>query len=80
MRNIPITLTMPESLVKDLHLYTSRRQMSKFVTELVEKGLESKKEMLAKEFREASHDEERNAEIKLWDATSRDGLDETNDY
>ena len=80
MRNVPITLTLPENLVKDLHLYISRRQISKFVAEVVEKSLESKKEMLAREFREASQDVERNAEIELWDTLSNEGLDETNDY
>ncbi len=79
-RNIPITLTLPESLVRDLHLYISRRQISRFVSEMVEKGLEHKKELLAREFREADQDTERNAEIELWDTLTGDGLDETNDY
>ena len=80
MRNVPITLTLPESVVRDLHLYITRRQISKFVTQQVEKGLESKKKMLAMEFREASQDAERNTEIELWDTTIEDGLNETNDY
>ena len=80
MRNIPITLTLPECLVRDLHLYISRRQISKFVAEMVKKGLECKKEKLAREFREANQDVERNAEIELWDTLTGDGLDETNDY
>jgi len=58
---------LPEGIVKDLHLYVSRRQISKFVADMVEKGLESKKEQLAREFREASQDDERNSEIELWD-------------
>ncbi len=70
MRNVRITLTLPENLVKDLHLYISLRQISKFVAEVVEKSLESKKKMLAREFREASQDAERNAEIELWDTLS----------
>jgi hypothetical protein len=80
MRNIPITLSLPDSLVKDLHLYISRRQISKFVAQMVAKGLETEKQRLAREFREASHDTERNAEIESWDTLSADGLDETNDY
>lgn len=80
MKNIPITLSLPEHLVRDLHLYVSRRQMSKFVAEMVEKGLETKKENLAKEFREASKDKERNAEIELWDTLINEGLNETNEY
>jgi hypothetical protein len=79
-RHVPITLTLPEALVKDLHLYISKRQISKYIAHLVEKGLETEKQKLAREFREASRDAERNAEIELWDNLSGDGLDETNDY
>ena len=79
-RNIPITLTMPEGLVRDLHLYISKRQMSKFVAEKVREGLEDKKAELAKAFREASEDKERNTEIERWDSLSGEGLDETNNY
>jgi hypothetical protein len=79
-RNIPITLTLPESVVKELHLYISKRQISKFVTKMVEQGLESEKEKLAREFREASQDKERIAEIELWDTLTEEGLDETNTY
>ena len=80
MKNIPITLTLPEDLVRDLHLYISNRQMSKFVAQLVEEGLKIKKELLAREFQEASQDTERSVEIELWDTASGDGLDETNGY
>ena len=80
MRHIPITLTLPESLVKDLHLYISKRKISKFVAQTVAKGLERKKRKLAREFQEASQDAERNAEIELWDTLSGDGLNEMNSY
>lgn len=80
MKNVPITLSLPENLVKDLHLYISRRQISRFVAEVVEKGLEGKKEQLAREFREASLDKERNSEIEIWDDLIGDGLDEENSY
>ena len=80
MKNIPITLTLPEDLVRDLHLYVSNRQVSKFVAQLVEEGLKIKKELLAREFQEASQDRERSVEIELWDTASGDGLDETNGY
>lgn len=80
MRNVPITLTLPENLVKDLHLYISRRQISKFVAQMVAKGLETEKQKLAREFQEASKDKERNTEIEIWDTLSAEGLDETNGY
>jgi hypothetical protein len=67
MKNIPITLTLPENLVRDLHLYISRKGISKFVAQTVAKGLETEKRKLAREFREASQDIERNKEIEIWD-------------
>lgn len=80
MRKVPITLSLPEDLVKDLHVYVSNRQISRFVTEQVQKGIQEKKEILAREFEEAAKDEERNKEIELWDQFIGDGLDETNAY
>ncbi len=80
MKKVPITLSLPEHLVKDLHLYVSRRQISKFVAQMVENGLKSEKERLAREFREAAEDKERNTEIELWDTLSNEGLDEKNSY
>ena len=71
---------MPESLVKDLHVYISRRQISKFVAHAVEKDLEEEKKMMAMDLREAAQDAERNAEVELWDALIDEGLDETNEY
>jgi hypothetical protein len=38
------------------------------------------KQKLAREFKEASQDVERNAEIEIWDALGGDGLDEANSY
>ncbi|MDP1880033.1 MAG: hypothetical protein Q8K60_03730 [Parachlamydiaceae bacterium] len=80
MKNIPITITLPESIVKDLHLYISRGQISKFVAQMVEKGLETEKQKLAREFKEANQDVERNAEIEIWDTLSGEGLNEKNSY
>jgi hypothetical protein len=77
MKRVPITLTLPEDLVKDLHLYLTKGKISKFVSQMVEKGLAVEKEKIAREFREASLDSERNAEIELWDTALGDGLDET---
>lgn len=67
MRNIPITLTLPVNLVRELRQYVPRGQISKFVAQLVAKGLQIKKAKIAREFLEASKDRSRNAEIKLWD-------------
>jgi hypothetical protein len=80
MKNIPITLSLPESLVRDLHFYVPRRQMSKFVANLVQKGLSSEREKLAREYHEASLDSERQTMIEEWDIAEGDGLNETNTY
>ena len=80
MKNIPITLSLPEEVVKDLHLYVSKRQISKFVAKMVAKALEAEKMRLANEFKEASRDEERNAEIEIWDSLNGEGLNEANRY
>lgn len=47
---------------------------------MVQKELETKKQRIAREFREASLDKERNAEIDLWNTLSGEGLDDTNKY
>lgn len=80
MRKIPITITLPESLIRDLHLYIPERGISGFVSGLVEKGLEEKKYSVAQQYREAAADEERNREAAEWDVCIGDGLDETNEY
>lgn len=80
MRNQPITLTFPEEFIRDLHSYVPRRQLSKFVYEIVRKELESKKAKMARAFREAAQDEELSAEFELWDSCIGDGIDETNGY
>jgi hypothetical protein len=80
MKNLPITLTLPENIIKDLHLYISKGQISKFAAKMFEKGLQDKKKQLACELQEASQDQERNAELALWDTLSGEGLDDTNTY
>lgn len=82
MRKLPITITLPEHVIRDLHLYISSRGISSFVSELVEKGLEVKKHMLAKEFKEAALDAERNADIAEWESLigTDEGLNDKNDY
>ena len=80
MRKVPITITLPETLIRDLHLYIPERGISGFISNLVEKGLEEKKYIAAQEYREAAADRERNKEAAEWDVCIGDGLDETNQY
>lgn len=60
--------------MKDLHLYISKRKISKLVTQAAS-GLVTEKQKLIKEFQEANEDRERNEEMELWDLLSNDGLD-----
>ena len=80
MRKVPITITLPENLIKDLHHYIPERGISGFVSNLVQRGIEEKKYSVAQEYREAAADEERNKEAAEWDVCIGDGLDETNEY
>ncbi len=80
MRRMPITITLPEALIRDLHLYIPDRGISGFVSGLVQKGLEEKKNSVAQQYREAASDHERNSEAEEWDIAIGDGLDETNEY
>ncbi len=75
-----ISITLTESLIRDMRTYVPQRQVSKFIQEIVQKEIDHKKEMWAQAYREAAQDEERNAEIALWDNLIGDGLDETNEY
>lgn len=80
MRKVPITLTLPENLIRDLHLYIPARGISGFVSALIQKGLEKKKSTIAQQYKEAAADEERNKEAAEWDVCIGDGLDESNEY
>lgn len=80
MKKVPITITLPESLIRDLHSYIPRRQLSSFISKAVFDELEQKKEKMAIAFREAANDEDLNKEFEIWDTCIGDGLDETNNY
>jgi len=80
MRKVPLTITLPENVVRDMRSYVSQRQISNFISELVQQEISKKKEILAKAFEELAKDEHANEEAKLWDTTIGDGLDETNEY
>lgn len=80
MRKIPITITLPEDVIRDMRSYISQRKISQFISELVKKEIANKKKALIKEFQEAAKDEEMNAEFEIWDSCIGDGLDEANDY
>lgn len=80
MKKIPITISLPEDLVRDLHLYVDKRGISKFIAQSAASELAKEKERLAMSYRQANEDEERNKEAEEWDSLNMDGLDERNEY
>ena len=72
MKNIPITLCIPEDILRDLYTYVSARKRSKYVAELLSNSLKFKKEQMSKDFRSSSKDLSRNSEIELWDKLEGD--------
>lgn len=64
MKNLPITLSIPEDVLGDLHLYIVPRKISEFVTECVSEGIKAKKERLSNDFRKASTNSLRTMEMQ----------------
>jgi len=81
-RKSAISITLKNSLIKEMRSYVPQRQISKFIEELVEKEIEQKKELWAKAYREAALDAERNEDIVGWDnlVGTGEGLSEQNEY
>ncbi len=78
MRTVNRTYSMPIDLDHDLRLLVGRRHISGFVAESVRKNLAKLSDKLAKEYTEASEDEDRKEVIKEWECTTADGLGEDN--
>lgn len=72
MKAVPMTLCIPEHIMKDFHTYVPIRKRSKFICDLLSNALNIKKESIAKDFRSASNDRIRNAEIDMWDTIEGD--------
>ena len=72
MKNIPITLCIPEDILRDLYTYVSARKRSKYVAELLSNSLKIKKEQMSKDFKSSSRDISRNGEINLWNELQGD--------
>ncbi len=73
-KKINQTFSIPLDISQELHTYVKRREMSSFVAEAIRKELEVKKEELREAYRASS--EEDRLEVKEWDSTLNDGLDE----
>ena len=75
-----ITLSLPQEMITDLHIYVKKRGISRFVEEAILDRLKSEKLSLEQQYREAALDEERNKTFEDWDGMVGDGLNEKNDW
>ena len=75
-----ITLSISKDVVAELHLFTQKRGISRFVEEAIVEKLQAKKTSLEQQYIEAAQDEERNKTFAEWDAFSGEGLDEENQW
>lgn len=75
-----ITLSLPQELIAELHLFAQKRGVSRFVEEAIVEKLESKKSSLEQQYIDAAKDELRNKEFADWELFAGDGLDDQNSW
>jgi metal-responsive CopG/Arc/MetJ family transcriptional regulator len=75
-----ITISLPQKIVKDLHLFVKKRGISKFIEEAVTEKLEAKKSIKEQQYIDAANDQERNQIFQEWDALASDGINEQNEW
>ncbi len=75
-----ITLSLPQELISELHLFVQKRGISRFVEEAITEKLETKKSSHEQQYKEAALDEERNKIFAEWDTLASEGLDEQNGW
>lgn len=66
MKKINVTFSIPEETHKALHMLIERRQMSIFVTKVINDALAHEKEALKLAYIEAMNDPDRKADISDW--------------
>jgi metal-responsive CopG/Arc/MetJ family transcriptional regulator len=79
-RNHNISLSLPQELIAELHVFAQKRGISRFVEEAIIEKLESKKSSREQQYMNAARDQERNREFADWDTLAGDGLDEQNSW
>lgn len=70
-----LSITIGEELYNNLKHAIPSRQISKFASEALSEKLDQRKEMLYRAYLEASHDEDREADLKEWDTISLETWD-----
>jgi len=80
MKKSPITILLPNELIKDLRSYVPRGKISEFISTAVFEKIKDRKKQLAKDFITASTDTLRKKEFDSWDELIEDGLNDQNNY
>lgn len=75
-----MTLSLPDDVIQELHLFVKKRGISRFVEEAIVEKLKAQKLSLEQQYKEAAQDEERNQIFAEWEQMSGDGLNEQNTW
>lgn len=67
------TFSLPAELAQELHMYIQNRQISRFVSDAIRKGLEAEKKALRDAYISANSDEGQIEAMKDWEVTLLDG-------
>lgn len=75
MKKINVTFSIPEEINEKLHSLVTKKKLSAFVAETLDKALEEKMEALKRAYAEAEKDPERKKMIEDWKITEAEGLE-----
>lgn len=70
-----VLISMPESILSRLRAVIPDRQRSKFIAHVVEEELKKREEALYQCAQKVEQDEALNAEMKDWEVTTGDGIE-----
>ena len=62
----PITLSLPENVLRDLHFFIAPRRFSEFISECIMNGLEHRRNMLLHDLRAAYTTSQTPPELGNW--------------
>jgi len=70
------TFSIPIEISNELHTYVKHREMSQFVSDAIQKELETRKNQLRQEYADMKSDPSQKEVMKDWEFTIGDGMDE----
>lgn len=73
MKTKNVTFSLPENIIDMLQSLIGKQKMSSFAAGALEKALEEKRELLKKEYADASRDADRLKTIEEWGITDLEG-------